>query len=189
MIAAIRPDLRHLVVVIAASMSVVSLTPQHSLHAQAMPAMSSHAPTTGAPASVTLTGVAGEKATMTAAELATLPRTSITVFDAHTKLNETFSGVLLTDLLARVNAPLGEKLHGNAMGIRVIAEGADHYTALYSLAEIDPAFHPGTVIIADTMDGKPLNADHGPLQLVNTEDKRPARWVRQLVAIRLVPGD
>jgi DMSO/TMAO reductase YedYZ molybdopterin-dependent catalytic subunit len=138
---------------------------------------------------ISLTGAAGEKATITAAEIATMPRTTITVFDAHTKVEETFSGVLLTDALARVHAPLGEKLHGKAMSIRVIAEGSDHYTALYSLAEVDPAFHPGTVIIADTMDGKPLPPSHGPLQLVNTEDKRPARWVRQLVAIRLVSGD
>ena len=151
--------------------------------------MAPPSPAKAAPASVSLTGPAGEKASITAAEMATLPRTTITVFDAHTKTQETFSGVLLVDALARVNAPLGEKLHGKAMGIRVIAEGSDHYTALYSLAEIDPAFHPGTIIIADTMNGQPLPASHGPLQLVNTEDKRPARWVRQLVAIRLVNGD
>jgi hypothetical protein len=143
-----------------------------------------------APASaIALTGAAGEKATVTATEIATLPRTTITVFDAHTKTQESYSGVLLSDLLARVNAPLGDKLRGKAMGIRVIAEGSDHYTALYSLAEIDPAFHPGTVIVADTMDGKTLPAGHGPLQLINTEDKRPARWVRELIAIRLVAGE
>ena len=157
------------------------------LRGQAMPTTQTAA--AAALPTITLTGAEGEKATITAAEIATLPRTTITVFDAHTKVQETFGGVLLTDALARVHAPLGEKLHGKALAMRVIAEGSDHYTALYSLAEIDPAFHPGTVIIADTMDGKPLPPSHGPLQLVNTEDKRPARWVRQLVAIRLMGGD
>jgi hypothetical protein len=147
--------------------------------------MVAQTPATSLP-TVVLTGTAGEKATISAADIATLPRKTITVFDAHTKVRESYGGVLLSDLLARVNAPLGEKLHGKALGTYLVAEGADHYTAVYSLAEIDPAFHPGMIIIADTMDGMPLTEKQGPLQLVNTEDKRPARWVRQLVAVRLM---
>jgi hypothetical protein len=34
------------------------------------------------------------------------------------------------------------------------------------------------------VDGKPLG-DEGPLKLVATGEKRPARWVRNLVAIRV----
>jgi hypothetical protein len=40
------------------------------------------------------------------------------------------------------------------------------------------------VLVADSMDSKPLGAT-GPLQLVSTREKRPARWVRNLVAIRV----
>jgi hypothetical protein len=66
----------------------------------------------------------------------------------------------------------------------VVAEGTDKYRAVYSLAEIDPAFHTGTVIVADREDGQPIAKD-GPFKLVNTEDKRPARWVRNLASIQL----
>jgi hypothetical protein len=38
------------------------------------------------------------------------------------------------------------------------------------------------VIVATSMDGKPLGAD-GELKLVSTADKKPERWVRNLAAI------
>jgi hypothetical protein len=43
-------------------------------------------------------------------------------------------------------------------------------------------------MVADTLDGKPVG-DSGPLQLVATGEKRPARWVKNLVAIRVNTAD
>ena len=40
-------------------------------------------------------------------------------------------------------------------------------------------------MVADALDGKPLT-ESGPVQLVTTGEKRPARWVRNLVAIRVL---
>ena len=77
------------------------------------------------------------------------------------------------------------KLHGAALGMYVVAEGSDRYQAVYSLAEIDPSFHTGTVLVADRVDGQPIGVRDGPFKLVNTEDKRPARWVRNLVSLKL----
>jgi len=53
-----------------------------------------------------------------------------------------------------------------------------------SLAEVDPAFHQGQVIVADTRDGQQLGKN-GPFQLIVSDDKRPARWVHNLVSITL----
>jgi hypothetical protein len=50
------------------------------------------------------------------------------------------------------------------------------YRAVFALAESDPSFHAGEVV-ADAMDGKPLDTGSGPFKLVITEDKRPARSV------------
>jgi len=44
------------------------------------------------------------------------------------------------------------------------------------------------VLVADAMDGKPLG-QNGPVQLVAAGEKRPARWVRNLVAIRVQPAE
>ena len=63
--------------------------------------------------------------------------------------------------------------------------GVDGYKVVYSIGEVTPDVHDGTVIVADSQDGKPI-ADDGPLKLVTTREKRPARWVRNLVAIRVL---
>ena len=126
----------------------------------------------------------GDKsAEWTPATLAALPHKTITVFNVHAKVNQTFSGVPLIDLLTPLGVPAMP--HGKDLRYYLVAEGADGYQAVYSVAEVNPDIHDATVLVADTLDGKPL-AESGPLQLVATGEKRPARWVRNLVAIRVL---
>ena len=122
---------------------------------------------------------------LTPAEFKALPHTTVTVHNEHTKADETYSGVRVSDLLAKMDAPLGTKLRGPALSAYLVATGADGYVAVVALAEADPSFHPGEVIIADSVNGQPLDAHSGPFKLVVSEDKRPARWVRNLVSIEL----
>lgn len=124
-------------------------------------------------------------ATLDAAALKARTRKTVTVTNGHTNASEEYSGVLLVDLLP--NTPTGKALHGKALATYVVAEATDHYRAVLSLAEIDPSFHPGDVLVADTLNGKPLDARDGPYKLIVTEDKHPARWVRNLVSITVVP--
>ncbi len=119
------------------------------------------------------------------AELKGMPRKTVTVHNTHSDADEKYEGVLLADLLTKYGAPLGKELHGVALAAYIVASGADGYAAVFSLAEVDPSFHPGDVLVADTMDGKALDARSGPLKLVVTEDKRPARGVRNLVWLEL----
>ncbi len=114
-----------------------------------------------------------------------MPHINVTVHNPHTNADETYSGVRLSDLLDKVDAPLGKDLHGHALANYVVAVGSDGYKAVLALGEIDPSFHPGEVLVADSMNGKPLDAHSGPLKLVVTEDKRPARCVRNLTTIEL----
>jgi len=118
-------------------------------------------------------------------DLKAMPRTTVTVHNEHSKAEETYSGVRLATLLEKMGAPLGHDLRGAALSGYLVATGADGYVAVIALAEADPAFHSGEVIVADTMNGAPLDAKSGPFKLVVTEDKRPARWVRNLVSIEL----
>lgn len=122
---------------------------------------------------------------LTPAEFKVLPHTTVTVHNEHTKADETYSGVRVSDLLVKMNAPLGTKLRGPALSDYLVATGADGYVAVMALAEADPSFDPGEVIVADSMNGQPLDGTSGPFKLVVTEDKRPARWVRHLVSIEL----
>jgi hypothetical protein len=118
-------------------------------------------------------------------EFKTLPHTFVTVHNPHANADETYSGVPLSDLLAKVGAPLGKELRGTSLTSYVVATGADGYQVVLSLPEIDPDFHPGVVLVADSMNSHPLDANSGPFKLVVTEDKRPARWVRNLTSIEL----
>jgi hypothetical protein len=106
------------------------------------------------------------------------------VHNSHTNTSETYSGVLLATLLEKVNAPIGKELRGEAMTSYLIATGSDGYSVVLSLAEVDPSFHAGQVLVADTRDGKPLRKS-GPFQLIVPDDKRPARWVHNLDSISL----
>jgi hypothetical protein len=118
-------------------------------------------------------------------EFRALPHTAIKIHDAHTNADESYSGVRLADLLARMGVPLGSHLRGQALTDYIVATGSDGYLVVLALAEVDPSFHPGEVLVADSMDGRPLDAHSGPFKLVVTEDKRPARSVRNLVSIEL----
>lgn len=122
------------------------------------------------------------------AELKRMPKATVTLHNTHTNADETYTGVRLSDILAKVGAPLGGELRGEVLGDYILATGSDGYHALLALAEVDPAFHAGEVIVAETMNGKPLDEHSGPLKLVVTEDKRPARSVRNLVTIELKSG-
>jgi hypothetical protein len=125
----------------------------------------------------------GDKsATWTAATLAGLPHVTVTVHNEHTKADEVYSGVPLIALLT----PLGvsDKPRGKELRLYVVAEGADLYEVVYSSGEITPEVNNATVIVADSENGKPLN-DDGPLKMIATNEKRPGRWVRNLVAIKV----
>src|SRR5215469_9726122 len=118
-------------------------------------------------------------------DLKTLPRLTVTIHNSHTNADETYSGVRVADLLTKVGAPLGSDLRGKALAHYIVATGSDGYQAVIALGEVDPAFHPGEVLVADRMNGKALDEHNGPLKLVVTEDKRPARSVRNLATIEL----
>ncbi|HUJ30014.1 MAG TPA: hypothetical protein VLY23_01940 [Candidatus Acidoferrum sp.] len=49
-----------------------------------------------------------------------------------------------------------------------------------SLAELDSDFQDSDVLVADTLEGTPLDSKEGPFKLVAPHDKRPARWVRMV---------
>lgn len=134
--------------------------------------------------SLTIDGRVGTVLALAASDLATLPRTTVSVQEEGRTV--TYEGVLVADLLRRAGVPLGQALRGDALSLAVLATARDGYAVVFSLAELDPAFSGSTVIVADRMDGKPLVAHRGPLRLVSPRDGRAARGVRMLRSLRVV---
>jgi hypothetical protein len=134
-----------------------------------------------------LTVTAADKtASFTLADLQLLPHTAFSAYDAHSKTENHYSGVPVRDLLAKVDAPLGERLRGKALRLAVIVHPKDGYATLYALAEFDAAFSDRTIYLVDSEDGKPLFENSGPLRIVAPGDKRPARWARMVQSIEVV---
>ena len=129
---------------------------------------------------------ADKTATWSPESLAALPHVSLTAFNEHAKINQTYSGVPLMALLKSLGVT--DKPHGKDLRLYLVAEGADGYGAVFAVAEVNPDVHNGTVIVADSMDGKPLG-DDGVFKLVLDGEKRPARWVRNLSAIKVRSAD
>jgi hypothetical protein len=122
--------------------------------------------------------------TLGATQIATLPHSIVKVLD-HDKPAQ-FEGVSLASVLALAGVQLGDKLRGPRMTEVLLVEAADGYKVAFALAEVDPAFAVRDIIVADKRDGKPLGAKEGPWRIVAPGDKRPARWVRQVTALRLI---
>ena len=130
-------------------------------------------------------GGEGIKATHLAlADLAKLPHASVHA-SAHGD-DADWDGVPLIELLKSAGAPSGETLRGPALALYVRVRAADGYRAVFALGEIDPSVGGETAILADRKNGKPIDDQEGPLRMIVPGDKRPARWVRQVVAIDLL---
>lgn len=128
-------------------------------------------------------GAVSTPLTLTAADLTKMPRTTLHVTNAHENKTETYEGVLLEELLRRAGVAHGEQLRGKMMTSYVIAEAEDGYKVVFSLAELDSGMTDSEILVADTVDGAPIDAKRGPFRLVAPHDKRPARWVRMLKSI------
>ncbi len=121
---------------------------------------------------------------LTPAEFAALPHEQVAVEGKKGK--EEFEGVALHAILARAGVPVGRHRPGHHPIEYVIAEAADGYRALFSLAEVDPALGGSAIYVVDRRGGQPLAEAEGPWRMVVVRDSVRSRWVRQLVALRLV---
>jgi hypothetical protein len=133
---------------------------------------------------VELRGAAGQWRIVTDSDLAALPRVEVKA-SAH-EVSGTFSGARLSDLLHLVGMPGGDSLRGQALAQYVLVEAADGYRVAFSIAELSPGFTDKLVLLVDKKDGAALTAGDGPFRLVVPDEKRPARWVRQVMRIIIV---
>jgi DMSO/TMAO reductase YedYZ molybdopterin-dependent catalytic subunit len=128
-------------------------------------------------------GAVSTPLTLSVADLKGMPRTTLHIRNPHENTSETYEGVLLEELLRRAGVAHGDQLRGKLMATYVIAEADDGYKVVFSLAELDSGITNSEVLVADTVDGAPIDSKRGPFRLVAPHDKRPARWVRMLKSI------
>lgn len=119
---------------------------------------------------------------LTEADIARLPRQKVTAKDHDGKV-AIFEGVALIEFLRMAGVEFGEKLRGKNLALFLVVDAADGYRAVFALPELDLAFIDQTIVLADIKDGKALPASNGPWQIIVPNEKRHARWVRQVVSL------
>jgi hypothetical protein len=126
----------------------------------------------------------GKQIVLTRAEIEALPH--IKVATQVRGATATFEGVALQALLEKAGVGFGESLRGARLATCLLVEAADGYRAVIALPEIDPAFASKQIIVAFLKDGKPLDEKEGPYRIVIPDEKRMARWVRQVTTLKIV---
>lgn len=97
-----------------------------------------------------------------------------------------YKGVALIEVLEKAGVTLGAKLRGENLAKAVLVKAADGYEVLYSLPELDPEFTTNVVLLVTEKDGAPLPTGEGPFRLIAPQDKKQARWIREVRAIKVV---
>jgi DMSO/TMAO reductase YedYZ molybdopterin-dependent catalytic subunit len=116
-------------------------------------------------------------------DLARLPQAVVDVTEDGAAVK--YDGVLLTDVLAAAGVPRGATLRGPALSQFVVVEASDGYRVVFALAEFDKGFSDTTVLLATRRNGKPLDAEIGPMRLVVPKEERHGRWIRQIQRVTI----
>ncbi len=125
----------------------------------------------------------GKQTVLSRADIEALPHMKITTGAPDSPV--TFDVVTLKSLLERAGITF-DKLSGKRLASCLLVEAADGYRVVIALPELDPAFTDKQVFLAFLKNGKPLDEKEGPYRVVIPDEKRMARWVRQVTALKIV---
>jgi|SRR5215469_1924659 len=118
------------------------------------------------------------------ADIEALPHTKVTASEHSTPV--LFEGVSLKSVLAKAGVSFGESIKGKRLAECLLVEAADGYRVVIALPELDPAFTDRQTLLVFLRNGKALGEKEGPYRIVIPDEKRMARWVRQVTALKIV---
>jgi hypothetical protein len=119
--------------------------------------------------------------TFTRAELRTMPNRVTRTIDG-----KAYTGVLVADLLRACGIDL-DKLKGQELARSFDVAGSDGYATTFALAEAIGKFHDVEALLADTVDGKDLPPEDGPLRVFTLDKAAKARWVSKAIKVMVQP--
>ncbi len=126
----------------------------------------------------------GKPTVLTRADIEALPHVKVST--SASGATATFEGVALEAVLEKAGVEFGPSLKGKRLASYLLVEAADDYRVVIALPELDPAFTDKQVVLAFLKDGKPLDEKEGPYRIVIPDEKRMARWVRQVTTLKIV---
>jgi DMSO/TMAO reductase YedYZ molybdopterin-dependent catalytic subunit len=135
---------------------------------------------------VKVTGEVTIPLTLDAAALHKFTQTAVVRKDKEGKADHTYTGVTLSDILKKAGATMEDALKEKNLTKYLLVEASDNYQVVFALAELDKNYTDRLIILADTVDGKPLPAGEGPFRIIVQGEKKPVRCVRQVVSLKVV---
>ena len=133
---------------------------------------------------LTIQTEAGKQTLLARADIEALPHAKVTT--GASGVSTTFDGVPLKAVLERGGVGFGETLKGKRLASCLLVEAADGYRVVIALPEIDAAFTDKQIVLVFLKGGKPLDDKEGPYRIVVPDEKRMARWVKQVTALKIV---
>ncbi len=133
----------------------------------------------------TVTGEVLNPLKLTAVDLARLHTVQVNTTDRDGKPH-IYTGVKLSEVLDSAGVTLGKELNGENLAKYILVMAADGYEVIFSLPEVDPEFNDQQIIIAYQVDGNPLPNGEGPFRMVVPDEKRLARWIREVTNIKVI---
>ncbi len=131
-----------------------------------------------------ITGEVSKPLHLQAADLKVMPYVEVKATDRDGQEHR-YSGVPVIALLRKAGVTVGGQLRGENLVKYALVRAADGYEVLFALPELDPEFSARTIILAESVDGAALPAGTGPYRLVVPEEKKPARWIREVREIEI----
>ncbi len=122
---------------------------------------------------------------LTETDLQKFPQTTVIRKDKDGK-DHIYTGVLLATILEKAGVTLGKDLKGKNLTKYILLSARDGYHVVFALAELEKDFTDRLIILANTVDGKPLTEADGPFRIIVQDEKKPARCIRQLTSIEVV---
>ena len=127
----------------------------------------------------------GKQLALSRVDLEALPHVKVTASE-HSSGPVNYEGVMLMSVLERAGVAYGETMKGKRLSSCLLVEAADGYRVVIALPELDSAFTDKRPLLAFLRDGKPLGEKEGPYRIVIPDEKRMARWVRQVTTLKIV---
>jgi hypothetical protein len=121
---------------------------------------------------------------LSAAEIAVLAHTTVKVNGPEGTAS--FSGVPVAKILEKAGITFGESLRGKRLASCLLVEAADGYRVVIALPELDPGFTDKQILLVDKRETHPSDDKEGPYRIVIPDEKRMARWVRQVKTLKIV---
>jgi hypothetical protein len=139
-------------------------------------------------AAVHVSGPTGQSIALGAHDLEAMARETVNVVDEKGN-HVAYEGVPVIEIMRRVGAPTGHGIHGKSTTLYLLVSASDGYHAVFALPELDPDFGDRHILLVDRRDGKALASNEGPFRIVAPEDKRHARWVRNVTSLSIKNAD